>query len=84
MKPDKILGTRNPSLARRGLTIAPQVRLLLPCNVTVRQLDGGSSEVSLVDLLVVLGVITSRKLKDVAEEANIRLVRVAGALRTSS
>lgn len=80
----KILGACNPSLAHRALTIAPQVGLLLPCNVTVRQLDDGSCEVSLVDPLVMLGVITNRDLKEVAEEARIRLDRVAGTLRTSS
>lgn len=80
----KILGACNPSLAHRALTIAPQVGLLLPCNVTVRQLDDGSSEVSLVDPRVMLGVISNPELKEVAEEARIRLDRVAGALRTSS
>ncbi|MBE3038936.1 MAG: DUF302 domain-containing protein, partial [Chloroflexi bacterium] len=82
--PYKILGACNPSLAHRALTISPQVGLLLPCNVTVRQLDDGSSEVSLVDPVVLLGLIANRELKVVAEEARIRLERVAGALRTSS
>ncbi len=82
--PYKILGACNPSLAHRALTIAPQVGLLLPCNVTVRQLGDGTTEVSLVDPLVMLGVITNQELKDVAEEARTRLERVAGTLRTSS
>jgi uncharacterized protein (DUF302 family) len=80
----KILGACNPSLAHRALTIAPQVGLLLPCNVTVRQLEDGTSEVSLVDPLVMLGVIANPGLKEVVEEARVRLWRVAGALRTSS
>lgn len=49
--------------------------LLLPCNVTVRQIDDGNCEVSLVDPLVVLGAITNPELKEVAEEARIRLER---------
>jgi len=81
--PYKILGACNPSLAHRALTIAPQVGLLLPCNVTVRQLEDGTSEVSLVDPLVMLGVITNPGLKEVAEEARIRLERVAVALKNS-
>lgn len=81
--PYKILGACNPSLAHRALTIDPQVGLLLPCNVTVRQLEDGSSEVSLVDPLVMLGVITNPGLKEVAAEARIRLEKVAAALKNS-
>ena len=82
--PYKILGACNPSLAYRALTVAPEVGLLLPCNVTVRQLEDGISEISLVDPLVMLGVIANPGLKEVAEEARVRLERVAGVLRTSS
>jgi len=81
--PYKILGACNPSLAHRALTIAPQVGLLLPCNVTVRQLDDGTSEVSLVDPLVMLGVIANPGLKEVAEEARVLLWRVASALNNN-
>lgn len=81
--PFKILGACNPSLAHRALTIDPQVGLLLPCNVTVRQIEDGTSEVSLIDPLVMLGVITNPGLKEVAEEARIRLERVAAALKNS-
>lgn len=79
--PYKILGACNPSLAHQALTISPQVGLLLPCNVTVRQLEDGNSKVSLVDPLVMLGVIANPGLKDVAEEARVRLWRVAAALK---
>ncbi len=82
--PYKILGACNPSLAHRALTIAPEVGLLLPCNVTVRQLEDGASEVSLVDPLVMLGVIANPGLREVAEDARVRLERVAATLKTHS
>lgn len=79
-RPYKILGACNPSLAHRALTIAPEVGLLLPCNVTVSLGDGGV-EISLVDPLGMLGVVANPELKPVAEEARARLNRVAAALQ---
>lgn len=81
--PYKILGACNPVLAHRALTIAPQVGLLLPCNVTIRQLEDGTCEVALIDPLVMLGVIAHPELMEIAVEARARLERVAAALKTS-
>ncbi len=80
--PYKILGACNPSLAHRALSIAPEVGLLLPCNVVVRQLDAGSCEVSIVDPQGMLAIVNRPELKGVAAEARARLERVAAALVT--
>ncbi len=79
--PYKILGACNPPLAHRALTAAPEVGLLLPCNVTVREIEGGKVEVALVDPLMMLGVVSNPALKPVADEARARLERVAQSLR---
>lgn len=79
--PYKILGACNPSLAHRALTTAPEVGLLLPCNVTVRQLDTGEVEVGLVDPIAMLGVVSVPELQQVADEAAARLKRVRDALQ---
>jgi uncharacterized protein (DUF302 family) len=79
--PYKILGACNPPLAHRALTAAPEVGLLLPCNVTVRQLQDGAIEVALVDPMTMLGVVDNPELKTIAEEAQSRLNRVAQALQ---
>lgn len=84
--PYKILGACNPPLAYQALTIAPEVGLLLPCNVTLRQLDETGStgstivEVALVDPLSMLGVVSAPELQPVADEAAVRLKRVREAL----
>jgi uncharacterized protein (DUF302 family) len=84
VSPYKILGACNPPLAYRALSAAPEVGLLLPCNVTVRQLEDGQIEVSLVDPLMMMGVVQNPALKPIAEEARARLERVAQALKESN
>ena len=81
LTPYKILGACNPPLAYRALTIAPEVGLLLPCNVVVRQIEDGVTEVSLVDPLEMMTVIGNPALQAVAQEARAKLSRVASALK---
>jgi uncharacterized protein (DUF302 family) len=81
LAPYKILGACNPPLAYRALTAAPEVGLLLPCNVTVRQLEDGSIEVAIIDPLMMMGVISNPALKPIADDARSRLDRVAETLR---
>ncbi len=79
-RPYKILGACNPPLAYRALSVAPEVGLLLPCNVVVAQVEDGVIEVSLVDPLAMLGVLAYADLKPVAADAAARLDRVAASL----
>lgn len=79
-RPYKILGACNPPLAYRALTAAPEVGLLLPCNVTVAQADNGMVDVALIDPLMMLGVVNNPALQPIAAEARARLERVAAAL----
>src|SRR5512135_3061478 len=76
-RPYKILGACNPPLAYRALSTAPEVGLLLPCNVVVSLVEEGVTEVSLVDPLAMLGVLAYADLRPVAEDAAARLGRVA-------
>jgi uncharacterized protein (DUF302 family) len=78
--PYKILGACNPPLAHRALSSAPEVGLLLPCNVTIRQLNNGVVEVAMIDPLMMMGVIQNPALKPIADEARARLERVAQSL----
>jgi uncharacterized protein (DUF302 family) len=77
----KILGACNPPLAYRALSAAPEIGLLLPCNVTVQQLEDGSTEVSLIDPLAMMGFVGKPELEPIAEEARARLERVATSLK---
>ena len=78
----RILGACNPTLAHRALEAAPEVGLLLPCNVVVSAVDDQHTDVSIVDPLAMLGFVGHPALKPIAEEAGARLNRVATALQT--
>lgn len=80
-RPYKILGACNPPLAYRALSAAPEVGLLLPCNVTVSYVEDSVTEVAIIDPLSMLGFVQRPDLEPVAEEARARLDRVAAALK---
>ena len=83
MEPYVILGACNPQLAHRALQAEPNLGLLLPCNVTVRERDG-QSEVMVIDPDMMLGVVGDNpELSEVAAEASRRLRRVVAALQSS-
>ncbi|NCF65899.1 MAG: DUF302 domain-containing protein [Chloroflexi bacterium] len=82
-RPYKILGACNPALAHRALLTAPDVGMLLPCNVTVAQEEDGRVSVSIIDPLAMMGLMVDPALDEIAQEANERLSRVAQALAES-
>lgn len=82
-RPYKILGACNPPLAHRALTADAQVGLLLPCNVVVSQGEEGMVEISLVNPLSMLGIVTNPAVEPVAREAHERLERVVRSLQSN-
>ena len=86
-RPYVMLGACNPPLAYRALQSAPEIGLLLPCNVTVEARPEGGSLVRLVnpDLLLSAGRLADRpELQEIATDARRRLERVADSLRRST
>ncbi len=79
-RPYIILGACNPPLAHKALLAAPEVGMLLPCNVTVSEEENGRILVSLIDPEIMLGVVDNPALAEVACDAKERLERVAAAL----
>ena len=79
MEPYLILGACNPVLAHRALEQEPEIGLLLPCNVAIRA-AGSGCRVEIADPEAMLGIVGSKQLDAIAEEAKQRLQRVVAAL----
>jgi uncharacterized protein (DUF302 family) len=82
-RPYVILGACNPPLAHRALLAAPEVGMMLPCNVTVEASDEGGSIVHILDPKFMMGIGRFGEnvtLKEVAELAHEKLARVAQSL----
>jgi uncharacterized protein (DUF302 family) len=81
--PYLILGACNPPLAHRAISADPSVRVLLPCNVILRE-QGHETIVEVMDPMAALGIVDSAGVRAVAEEAQARLERAIEALATSA
>jgi len=80
-RPYKILGACNPLLAHKALTADAQLGMLLPCNVVVSQEDEGVIQVSIIDPISMMSVVSNPDIELIAQEARARLERVADALK---
>ena len=76
----RILGACNPALAHQAISAVPDIGLLLPCNVLVREGDDGTVNVSFMDPQSVLSLVDHPGVAPLAGEVKARLERVLEAL----
>ena len=76
----KILGACNPPLAHQAIQAEPRIGAMLPCNVVLRDLGDGRTEVAAIDPVASMAAIENDELDRVATEVRDRLQRVVAAL----
>lgn len=79
MAPYVILGACNPPLAWEAVGAIPEIGVLLPCNVVVRQTENGVM-VDAMNPLAALGLIDNEQVTKVATEATDRLKKAVASL----
>ncbi|GAA5064886.1 DUF302 domain-containing protein [Roseibacterium beibuensis] len=73
-----ILGACNPRMAWEAIGLEPRIGAMLPCNVILRSVDGGT-EVSAIDPVASMAAVENPNLHAVAGQVRNMLVRAMDA-----
>ena len=74
--PYKILGACNPVIANDVLNSDPNVGLLLPCNVVLREIEAGKVSVSIIDPEAMFVVVENDAIKAKVTEVKVKFERL--------
>jgi uncharacterized protein (DUF302 family) len=77
----RILGACAPALAKRVIDAVPAAGALLPCNIVLRELEGGRTAIDFMHPQTILDLAENAEVTAVGNEAMAILQRVADALR---
>ncbi len=75
----RILGACNPGMAHQAIGIEPRVGAMLPCNVILRELEGGV-EVSAIDPVASMQAIENAELTAIAGQVRDLLAKAVAAI----
>ena len=79
MDPYRILGACNPKMAYQAIGMEPLVGAMLPCNVILRQIEGGV-QISAIDPVASMQAIDNDDLKSIAGQVREMLADVVKAI----
>lgn len=75
----RILGACNPNTAWEALGLEPRIGAMLPCNVILRSVDGGT-EVSAINPVASMSAVDNAELDKVAGQVRDMLVEAVDAI----
>lgn len=76
----RILGACNPPIAHAALAAEPDIGVMLPCNVIVRETAPGKVEIAAIDPIAAMSSIGNSRLTELAGEVGKKLKRVISAI----
>ena len=76
----RILGACNPPLAYQAVSAVPEIGLLLPCNVLVRENEEGRVSISFMAPQAMLSLVENPDVEPLAAQVKERLQRVLAAM----
>jgi len=75
-----ILGACNPLYAFKALQAEPHIGTMLPCNVVVRELEDGQTEVSAINPVDSMQAVGNPDLQEIASLIQAKLQKVIAAI----
>jgi uncharacterized protein (DUF302 family) len=66
--PYLILGACNPKMAYEALKLEDRIGTMLPCNVVVRDVGGGRTEIAAIDPVASMQAVDNQRLKHMAQQ----------------
>ena len=79
-RPYNILGACNPQFAHQAIEADPDIGLLLPCNIIVREEANGQVTVGFMDPAAMLGMVGNPRVTAIGEAVRVKLARVKASL----
>ncbi len=80
-RPYKILGACNPVLANKALQAEPDLGLLLPCNVVIREEEDDTTTIAIVDPAAMFTVVDKPEMAEMADEVREIFERIMNSLK---